>query len=198
VSLLLTYLPAYLKLSIPITSNLVLGVSLGGHAAWLTVLHEPRITAAVVVIGCPDYASLMMDRAVKSKLKDWTSGTPPGSAFLGSGSFPPALISAVGQFDPAALILPSSSLFTVREQTSNPLGLLSGKRILSLSGGADKLVPYKCSKPFLALLGQKSDVHLIDMVFDGVGHTMSPDMLAEAVDFVMNVLGTPDKVRNHL
>jgi hypothetical protein len=40
-----------------IDSNLVLGVSLGGHCAWQLLFSEPRITAGVVVIGCPDYMS---------------------------------------------------------------------------------------------------------------------------------------------
>ncbi|KFY74205.1 hypothetical protein V499_05765 [Pseudogymnoascus sp. VKM F-103] len=35
--------------------NLVLGVSLGGHAAWQVLFAEPRVEAGVVVIGCPDY-----------------------------------------------------------------------------------------------------------------------------------------------
>jgi len=40
-----------------IDSNLVLGVSLGGHCAWQLLFSEPRITAGVVVIGSPDYMS---------------------------------------------------------------------------------------------------------------------------------------------
>jgi pimeloyl-ACP methyl ester carboxylesterase len=38
-----------------IDQHLVLGVSLGGHAAWQVLFNEPRVTAAVVIIGCPDY-----------------------------------------------------------------------------------------------------------------------------------------------
>jgi pimeloyl-ACP methyl ester carboxylesterase len=38
-----------------IERNLVLGVSLGGHAAWQVLFAEPRVEAGVVVIGCPDY-----------------------------------------------------------------------------------------------------------------------------------------------
>lgn len=37
--------------------HLVLGWSLGGHAAWQVIFNEPRVTAAIVVIGCPDYMS---------------------------------------------------------------------------------------------------------------------------------------------
>jgi len=38
-----------------IEQHLVLGVSLGGHAAWQLLFNDPRVTAGVVVIGCPDY-----------------------------------------------------------------------------------------------------------------------------------------------
>jgi pimeloyl-ACP methyl ester carboxylesterase len=38
-----------------IDQHLVLGVSLGGHAAWQVLFNEPRVAAAVVIIGCPDY-----------------------------------------------------------------------------------------------------------------------------------------------
>ncbi|KAF8852166.1 hypothetical protein BDZ45DRAFT_678569 [Acephala macrosclerotiorum] len=35
--------------------HFVLGISLGGHAAWQVLFNEPRVIAAVVIIGCPDY-----------------------------------------------------------------------------------------------------------------------------------------------
>lgn len=38
-----------------IDQHLVLGVSLGGHAAWQVLFSDPRVTAGVVIIGCPDY-----------------------------------------------------------------------------------------------------------------------------------------------
>jgi hypothetical protein len=38
-----------------IDQNFVLGVSLGGHSAWQLVFAEPRVTAGVMIIGCPDY-----------------------------------------------------------------------------------------------------------------------------------------------
>jgi dienelactone hydrolase len=34
-----------------------MGVSLGGHAAWQVLFNDPRVTAGVVIIGCPDYMS---------------------------------------------------------------------------------------------------------------------------------------------
>jgi len=39
----------------PIEQHLVMGVSLGGHAAWQVLFNDPRVTAGVVIIGCPDY-----------------------------------------------------------------------------------------------------------------------------------------------
>jgi len=40
-----------------IDQHLVWGISLGGHAAWQVIMSEPRVTAAVVIIGGPDYMS---------------------------------------------------------------------------------------------------------------------------------------------
>ena len=40
-----------------IDDHMVIGYSLGGHASWQLFFNEPRITAAVVIVGCPDYAS---------------------------------------------------------------------------------------------------------------------------------------------
>jgi dienelactone hydrolase len=40
-----------------IDQHIVLGISLGGHAAWQVLFNDDRVTAAVVIIGCPDYMS---------------------------------------------------------------------------------------------------------------------------------------------
>lgn len=39
-----------------VDAHVCLGWSLGGHAAWQAWAGEPRIDAAVVVVGCPDFA----------------------------------------------------------------------------------------------------------------------------------------------
>ena len=78
---------------------------------------------------------------------------------------------------------------------------LQGKRILNLAGGADKLVPYKQSEPFLRWLKQaigpngwfqNGDVVLEDIVFDGVGHEMSPGMMDAASRFILHQLQSKD------
>ena len=40
-----------------IDQHIVMGISLGGHATWQMLFNEHRVTAAVVIIGCPDYMS---------------------------------------------------------------------------------------------------------------------------------------------
>lgn len=161
------------------------------------------------MIGCPDYISLMSDRARLSKLDTWTSGTPPGSRFLGSKDFPQGLVDAVGKYDPAGLFMGQFPIRTDDNYT-HPLSdrekrrliltmknLLRGKRILNLAGGADKLVPYKLTVPFIRWLqdavapgGLSGDGGTVveDIVFDGVGHEMSPGMVNEVVRFVIESL----------
>ena len=210
--MLLDHLPAYIfPLSDrEIVDNIVLGVSLGGHAAWQCLLHEPRITAGIVVIGCPDYVRLMCDRAAKSKLQSWVESEPPGASFLGSSDFPSSLIASVKKWDPAGLLMsggrqdreietPGQS--SLREmEWLRPLfkRCLGGKKILNLAGAADKLVPYACCRPFLEYLqvaaSEGSDwfsnegLEVQDKVYEDVGHDMSREMVDEAWRFLTNYL----------
>lgn len=198
-SLLLNYLPSYIfpNGSRAITQNLCLGVSLGGHAVWHCILQDVRFTTAVAIIGCPDYTAMMADRATKSKL------ATAGPNFVGSSDFPESLKAAVQQFDPAGLMLRRSTTATdlyfedmdearegaLKAQTQQRL---NGKRIMCLSGGADKLVPYACGEPFLRHLKQAiqtdGGVLLEDIVFAGVGHAFPSQMQREARRFVAESL----------
>lgn len=60
---LITYVSSYIfpHSNHSIVNNFVLGVSLGGHAAWHCLMQDPRVTTAIVIIGCPDYIRLMSD-----------------------------------------------------------------------------------------------------------------------------------------
>lgn len=214
-SLLLTHLPSYLPSKLPEPSeHMVLGISLGGHAAWHCLLQEPRITTGVVIIGCPDFTRLMLQRAEKSRLKTF------GPNFLGSEDFPKALVQAVRQTDPAGLLLPEEMkapamvedvvpFNNAQSHISNVLKFtLEGKKILNLSGGADKLVPYAQSKVFMDFMKAAVDpekgwwkdngVVLKDLIFDGVGHECTIDMANSAVDFVCAVLAGEKKKESHL
>lgn len=203
-----------------ITQNIVIGVSLGGHAAWHCVMHDPRITAAVIIIGCPDYTRLMSDRARLSKRASYTSSSPPGVDFIGSVDFPPSLVAVVARNDPAAFFWSQfrgdADTAKVRQDQAHLIDspsdssraalvpalarTLGNKRILNLSGGADKLVPYHCGKPFLDWLKraigpggvfEHGGLHLEDIIVDGAGHEVPPAMVQEMVRFVVETMQVP-------
>ena len=208
---LINYITSYVfpNSDYSIVNHMVLGVSFGGHAGWHCIMHDPRITTAVVIIGCPDYIRLMFDRARLSKLGTWINSNPPGSSFLGSTDFPKGLVEAVEKYDPAGLLFGENRSRDDDVYDRDPTALeqkrllplmkrcLQGKRILNMAGGADKLVPYKCGEPFLRWLKNatasngwfnEGGVVLEDIVFDGVGHDMSPAMVTEAHRFIIESL----------
>ncbi|QIX01198.1 hypothetical protein AMS68_006715 [Peltaster fructicola] len=103
VSLLITHLPTYL--SFTPSMHICSGVSLGGHATWQALLKDPRINAALIVVGCADYVRLMTDRAIRSKLESCMNTVPVARNFLGSKDFPQSLIEEVERSDPSGVFL---------------------------------------------------------------------------------------------
>ncbi|EWC47393.1 hypothetical protein DRE_00361 [Drechslerella stenobrocha 248] len=184
VSLLIDHIPSYVFPSGEKTLDewLCAGVSLGGHATWLTLVNEPRVKAGVVVIGCPDFESVMTHRAGKSKLKSSQEGK-----FIGSKDYPRALDATVRRTDPVGIIVKGR---TDEQRVKLIQERLGGKKILVLSGGADKLVPYECSKPFLDMLGSEGPgiVDVKNIVYDGIGHECTETMVKELVAFVSEYL----------
>lgn len=192
-----------------ITTHFALGISLGGHATWHCLLAEPRITAGVVGIGCPDYTRLMTDRARLSKRPTYTDTTPPGSQFLGSPDFPKALQDAIAQYDPAGLLLPNHFNPTGPDPVPTPQTLarftslardrLAGKKILNLSGRDDKLVPYAAGAPFLDafkhVLAEHPglNIEFEDVLFDGVGHAFPAAMVEKATDWLCAILAREER-----
>lgn len=201
-SLLIDHLESYIFHSpnAPvIQQHLVAGISLGGHAAWQVFFNEPRVTAAVVIIGSPDYASVMSDRARLSKRKSYI-GTK-GSGFFGSTDFPNALVSSVERFDPKGMLFGSSDVIINPSETEQTRlreildKKVRGKRVLICSGGADKLVPYHCGEPFLKFLKNATsgwykdgNVYIEDIVYPGVGHTYSEGMTKDTTRFIGDIL----------
>ncbi|EED14136.1 conserved hypothetical protein [Talaromyces stipitatus ATCC 10500] len=211
VSTLIDFLPAYIfpTSQHSITAHFALGISLGGHTTWLTLVHEPRITTGIIIVGMPDYISLMTDRARLSKLSSWfqPSNEEPGSQFLGSRHFPSSLLEVVLKRDPAAFLMVSiPDDLPEEEYDVRAVGVinryLGRKRILCLSGEDDKLVPYRFTESFMkwlmrhsisgstAVMGggkgpvKKADVYLEDTVYECTGHEFTEAMMSDALQFI--------------
>ncbi|KAK5128151.1 hypothetical protein LTR08_004103 [Meristemomyces frigidus] len=208
VSLLITQLPSYLPFRI--SEHICGGVSLGGHATWHVLMSDPRVKAGIVVIGCPDYVRLMTDRAIRSKLSTCMDSDPPGRNFLGSKDFPPSLISAVESHDPAGILLGELNTVTGDDHLHTPSAAeqarlrpiisqrLAGKKILCLSGGKDRLVPYECGEPFLTWLKKAVDpkngwcdgfeIEIEDILDPEGRHEFSTPMRKEAERWLCDLL----------
>lgn len=206
--LLIDALPGYLFLeSCPsppaVDQHICLGVSLGGHSTWQALFAEPRITAGVSIIGCPDFQLLMKDRARLSRLPTYDRPTG-GAGFLGSRDFPPGLVAQCARFDPKGILfgvdeVPAGGSPPSEAQQARLRPILDarvrGKRLLMCTGGDDKLVPWRCSEPFTrfftaAASGWYKDSGLVadNRVYPGVGHECSPEMVVDAVRFVCEVV----------
>ncbi|SPQ21987.1 f4e52abc-21a6-40c0-ac21-bd6b0bb40383 [Thermothielavioides terrestris] len=189
-----------------IDQHLALGVSLGGHSVWQLMFAEPRVEAGVVVIGCPDYINLLSDRARLSKLSTY-SVQDNGASFLGSKDFPQSLVAACAKYDPKAIFfgasaVPGAEASGAADEAARKIvrERLRGKKFLLCSGGDDKLVPYRCSEPFLRWFKQATEswfkeenVSVDDRVYPGVGHSFSADMISDSVRFVVDAVAGADK-----
>ncbi|KAG9255722.1 Alpha/Beta hydrolase protein [Emericellopsis atlantica] len=172
-----------------IGGHVVLGWSLGGHAAWEAWIGEPRVKAGVVVVGCPDFMGLMGDRAKRSDLDC-------GENFLGSQYFPRDLILVCEAHDPKGILfgtaaLPSLPLSpeekTRLRETLQSRGCLQGKKLLLCSGADDRLVPHRNSKRMVQIL-KELEIDVDDRVYEGVGHAFSADMVQDAVAFLVQAV----------
>ncbi|KAK6841592.1 hypothetical protein PG987_002452 [Apiospora arundinis] len=183
-----------------IDQHLALGVSQGGHTVWQAMFTEPRLSAGVVVIGCPDYMAIMTDRARLSKLPTYSTADK-GASFLGSRDFPHALVEACEKYDPKGI------LFGTREISVSPSDVekerlrsvleprLAGKKFQILSGGVDKLVPYALAKPFLDFFksavttwDRQANISVEDIVYPDVGHMFDDAMMKDAVRFIVDTV----------
>lgn len=161
VSFIMDFLPSYLFPNGErfISLVAVTGKSLGGHAAWQVLTHEPRIRVGVPFIGTPDFQKLIHMRAVKSHLQD----TPP--------VVPPSLRELFRTIDPA--------MMPYREPS--PRNPFWGKKICACCGADDQLVRFSYSEEFLTNLvvappaEQRESFEVF--VQPGVGHTVTDDML---------------------
>ncbi|CAK3951415.1 Hypothetical predicted protein [Lecanosticta acicola] len=215
-SLLIAQIQHYLPFKI--SEHICGGVSLGGHATWNVLMREPRVTAGMVVIGCPDYIRLMTDRAIRSKVPSTLTSDPPGKDFLGSKDFPQSLIATVEEHDPAGILLSELDVYSPHDVRHDPSEsevkrlrpiierTLAGKKIICLSGGKDGLVPYAQSEPFLSWLKRAVDkengwakdqgIELEDVVDAESGHAFSAVMRKEAERWLCDLLSDETRHSN--
>jgi predicted esterase len=143
----------------------------------------------------------MKDRARLSKRKSYIKTN--GADFFGSEDFPKALISSLQKSDPKGMLFgmsnvavnpPSAEKDRLRQILDSQI---KGKRVLVCSGGADKLVPYHCAKPFLDFLKDATsgwykdgNVYVEDIVYPGVGHAVSEGMVKDSTRFIGDILAS--------
>jgi len=141
-----------------------------------------------------------------SKLSTF-SAQDNGASFLGSKDFPPSLVEACVKFDPKAIFFGASPVpnatasGSVNDAARHIMrDRLRGKKFLLCSGGDDKLVPYRCSEPFLHWFKEavgsrfkEENVSVDDRVYPGVGHSFSADMITDSVQFVVDAVASADK-----
>lgn len=148
----------------------------------------------------------MRDRARLSKLATYSS-EDEGASFAGSKDFPPALVGACKKLDPKGILFGTSAVpapGATSEAEQKRLraildGKVKGKKFLVCSGGEDKLVPYRCSQPFMDWFKDATrtwyadgNVYVEDNIYAGVGHAFSPEMVEDVIRFVLDVVGGED------
>ena len=141
----------------------------------------------------------MTDRARLSKRETYTKSS--GVDFLGSKDFPNDLVASMLKSDPRGILFGTSEIQANPSESEQKRlreildAKIRGKQLLVCSGGADKLVPYHCSEPFMQFLKNATsgwyadgNVYVEDIVYPGVGHAYSEGMVKDTTRFFSNVL----------
>lgn len=118
------------------------------------------------MIACPDFLALLPPRAKQ----DGIEFKPP--------HFPDDFVQLVKRCDPA--YQPHDKV-----DSSNPF---LGKKVLVLSGGSDPLVPFSASQTFVENLQVGKEGIKKVIVYDGVGHACTPDMIRDMTSFIGELL----------
>lgn len=166
VSYLIDYLPSFL---FPNNEQNVVdfgcvGSSLGGHATWMALRQDERISVGAPLIACADYLSLMQPRARKHNV----DFNPPET-----------FKQLIKKYDPMASLASSTDVW-------------KGKKIMALSGSNDNLVSPQHQLDFLSKLNElyaDDDASLIMFKsFDGVKHEVNEEMQNACANFIVNAL----------
>ena len=144
----------------------------------------------------------MAGRARRSKLDTWLPKEDGSNTFWGSRHFPRDLIALCRRADPKAILfgrdpVPKDPLSDEKQRELGAVldSKVKGKKFLLCSGADDKLVPYKAGESFIdffvdAVSGwyKGGGVSVENKVYEGVGHEFSPEMVRDALTFVVTSL----------
>lgn len=154
--MIINFLPAYLfpNGERTITEWMSTGISLGGNTTWRELRADPRIRIAAPIIGLP---------------------------FEAFGPYLGARAEAAGlKFEPPTF--PASMKEYIESPT--PEGAYKGKKILSIHGELDELVPYRFGKEVIAGIQARAPAGDVEVfVQKGRGHVCTPEMLARASEW---------------
>ena len=141
---------------------------LKGHATWIVLRDDPRVTLGIPIIGCPDYISLLTPRIAHN---------PPsnGQRELVGPAFPSTLRQLIEREDPCAVDYRS------HDPAVNPY---IGKQILVLGGKDDDLVPPKFGEKMYADMYVGTDGAKDMVIQDGVGHRLSSQMIEKVGEWL--------------
>ncbi|KAJ3339116.1 hypothetical protein HDU93_008600 [Gonapodya sp. JEL0774] len=172
VSNLIDVLPAFLRLTIDDWG--IMGVSLGGHASFLSLVRDERISVAVPIIGCADYETLMTGRAAGLK-PEHISRVPSAATFKS-----PQFLDMLRRLDPV------HNLHKLAGRDGKP------RPVCFVVGGKDRLVPWKTSQKWLdgakeVYHGDFADRFTFHIEADA-GHEVTPNMARVATEFVWKFL----------
>ena len=105
------------------------------------------------------------------------------------------------KFDPKALLFGSSPVSSETSHNEELRPILNerirGKRFLICSGEVDKVVPYRCSKPFVDwFVGAAKAWHgegrysVENNIYPEIGHQFSPGMIKDSVRFIVDAVAS--------
>ncbi|KAF9650251.1 alpha/beta-hydrolase [Thelephora ganbajun] len=161
ISFLIDFLPSYLfpHGEQAVERWMLAGISLGGHATWYALQHEPRLSVGIPIVGCPDYLALMHNRAKASGLR------------FGPPILPDSLLELIRRESPVSTLVTGKSPFF-------------GKKILVLAGGKDDLVPWVFSESFVERIEVGEEGVKKVIVYPDIGHVFTASMEEDLASFV--------------
>lgn len=159
VQTVMTFLESYVDGIFRPTQFIVTGLSLGGHASWDVLARDPRVNAAVIVVGCPDLTAMLLDRLGGYSS---TADVPSGTA-----KWPKSV----------------ERLYLARDRS---LTEIRGKKILVLNGADDPLVPSRFTRPWVEKYAANNDVVFVEQ--EDTGHWMSYQMMERIEDWLQQFL----------